>query len=54
MTAHLPSVIVLAAMYDNAEPGRMQLIATGHGTRTSEVLQPQVWQQLQQEYGHGE
>ena len=42
------------AIYDNSEPGRMQLIATGHGTRTSEVLQPQVWQRLLQEYGHGE
>lgn len=42
------------AMYDNSEPGRMRLMATGQGPRTSEVLQPQVWERLLREYGHGE
>jgi predicted ABC-type ATPase len=42
------------SVYDNSEPGRMRLIASGHGSQASEVRQPQIWQRLQQEYGHDE
>jgi predicted ABC-type ATPase len=42
------------AMYDNSEPAGMRLIATGRRNQVSEVPEPQNWQALQQEYGHGE
>lgn len=42
------------AMYDNSETGTMRLIAAGQGAQVSEAAHPQTWQQLQQEYGHGQ